>query len=38
VLAFANNEWFLIYQQWQIGSPTITVPDSDSVRVVVAGS
>jgi hypothetical protein len=38
VLAFANNEWFLIYQQWHIGSPTITVPDSDSVRVVVAGS
>jgi hypothetical protein len=38
VLAFANNEWFLIYQQWRIGSPTIMVPHSDSVRVVVAGS
>ena len=38
VLAYANNRWFLIQQQWQPGTPTIILPDSDSVRVEVAGT
>ena len=38
VLAYANNRWFLIQQQWRPGTPTIILPDSDSVRVEVAGT
>jgi hypothetical protein len=38
VLAYANNRWFLIQQHWQPGSPTVILPDSDSLRVEVAGT
>jgi len=38
VLAYANNRWFLIQQQWQPGSPTVILLDSDLTRVDVAGS
>jgi hypothetical protein len=38
LLAYANDRWFLISQQWQAGSPTIILPDNDSLRVELAAS
>jgi len=38
LLAYANDRWFLISQQWQAGSPTVILADDDSLRVELAAS
>ncbi|MDT5079250.1 MAG: hypothetical protein QOJ80_3887 [Mycobacterium sp.] len=38
LLAYANDRWFLISQHWQAGSPTIILPDNDSLRIELAAS
>ncbi|MGE2832975.1 hypothetical protein [Mycobacterium sp. SMC-4] len=38
VLTYANDRWFLIRQPSPPGVPTVVLPDTDSVRVDVAGS
>ena len=36
LLTYANGRWFLIPEQWQPNSPTLILPDSDSVRVTLS--
>ncbi|MGE2729317.1 hypothetical protein ACQI4F_07560 [Mycolicibacterium vaccae] len=38
VLTYANNRWFLIRQPSAPGVPTVVLPDSDSLRVDLAGT
>lgn len=33
LLTYSNHRWILIRQPWTQGSPTVILPDSDSVRV-----